>query len=65
MTFYQLGRSVGFNSDAARPGFQGEALALTSEAGWAEKDLRVLQGDGDSRSSSTKALIRRGLFLSP
>ena len=48
MTFYQLGRSVGFNSDAARPGFQGEALALTSEAGWAEKDLRVLQGDGDS-----------------
>ena len=48
MTFYQLGRSVGFNSDAAGPGFQGEALALTSEAGWAEKDLRVLQGDGDS-----------------
>ena len=48
MTFYQLGRSVGFSSDAAGPGFQGEALALTSEAGWAEKDLRVLQGDGDS-----------------
>ena len=27
---------------------EGETLALTSEAGWAEKDLRVLQGEGDS-----------------
>ncbi|MBJ68193.1 MAG: hypothetical protein CME28_09325 [Gemmatimonadetes bacterium] len=48
MTFYQLSRSVVFDAESTGVGFEGEALALTSEAGWAEKDLRVLQGEGDS-----------------
>lgn len=47
MTFFQLSRSVHFDSSAAN-GLQGAPLALTSESGWAETDLRVLRGEGDN-----------------
>ncbi len=48
MTFYQLGRSVRFDAEAADGPVEGSALALTSEAGWAETDLSVLRGEGDN-----------------
>ncbi|MEE3259706.1 MAG: DUF4350 domain-containing protein [Candidatus Latescibacterota bacterium] len=44
MTFFQLGRSVHFDEVA---GLEGTALVLTSEAGWAESDLSVLESQGD------------------
>ncbi len=48
MTFYQLGRSVRFDPASADEPVEGSALALTSEAGWAETDLSVLRGEGDN-----------------
>ena len=44
MTFFQLGRSVSF---AQKAGLEGTALVMTSEAGWAETDLGVLESQGD------------------
>jgi ABC-type uncharacterized transport system involved in gliding motility auxiliary subunit len=43
MTFYELGRSVRL---AERPGLSGVELVRTSEQGWAETDLGVLQAGG-------------------
>ena len=44
MTFFQLGRSVHLAEKAGR---EATALVLTSEAGWAESDLGVLESEGD------------------
>jgi len=46
MTFYQLGRSVRFDNKLDSH-ISGTELSLTSESGWAEKDLSVLTGEGD------------------
>ena len=44
MTFFQLGRSVRFDEGSGR---KGTDLVLTSESGWAETDLSVLESQGD------------------
>ena len=46
MTFYQLVRSVNFDNKVGSS-ISGTQLALTSESGWAERDLSVLVGEGD------------------
>lgn len=59
MTFFQLSRSVRFDSSAAN-GLRGAALALTSESGWAETDLSVLRGEGDNTVKLDAGVDRPG-----
>jgi ABC-type uncharacterized transport system involved in gliding motility auxiliary subunit len=57
MTFYELGRSVRF---VERLGLSGVELVKTSEQGWAETDLGVLQAKGNKTVKLDEGIDRPG-----
>ena len=57
MTFFQLSRSVQFSEKA---GLEGTPLVMTSEAGWAESDLSVLESQGDHTVKLDEGVDRPG-----
>jgi len=59
MTFYQLGRSVQFAA-GIRGDLEGTEIVLTSEQGWAETDLSVLQTKGKRTVKMDEGVDRPG-----
>lgn len=57
MTFYELSRSLRL---AQRPGLNGVELVKTSEQGWAETDLGVLQAGGTRTVKLDEGVDRAG-----
>jgi ABC-type uncharacterized transport system involved in gliding motility auxiliary subunit len=58
MTIYELVRSVRF--EGGQPGLEGVSLASTSESGWAETDLSVLQSKGNHSVEMNKGVDTPG-----
>ena len=59
MTFYQLVRSVRFDSQA-RPDLEGADLVTTSDQGWAETDLSALEAKGKRTVTLDEGVDRPG-----
>jgi ABC-type uncharacterized transport system involved in gliding motility auxiliary subunit len=59
MTFYQLVRSVRFSAPGGS-GIEGVELASTSDQGWAETDLSVLQTKGKATVNMDEGVDRPG-----